>query len=290
MYRSFLPLLCFVCLASTVGCTIELDAPGAATAAGADPEVPGAPENNQPTSSKHIYASKTGWPTDFATAQTDGVLGEGDLTVLMIVDRSGSMSAPWDGSTKWQIVRASLNAAIVGVEKQVTLGALFFPMEEECAVLPFHDPAQIQLQKGELFKQELSEFGDALGSGTPMFAAFLQAHAAIKQAISDGALAGRFRVLLLTDGEPNCTGTEDELVAVADEWRELGAEVRVMGLPGSEQAARLLDRLAGKIVADDAPYVPPPTVIDTGASATDTGYVAPESTGDVDDSLELMVR
>jgi len=60
MYRSFLPLLCFVCLASTVACTIELDAPGAATAAGADPEVPGAPENNQPTSSKHIYASKTG--------------------------------------------------------------------------------------------------------------------------------------------------------------------------------------------------------------------------------------
>jgi hypothetical protein len=208
----------------------------------------------------------------------------------MVVDRSGSMGDPWDGSTKWNIVRSALDAAIVGVEDQVTIGTIFFPMDDACDVAPLHDPRQIQLQSGGHFQGLLSQIPDSLGGATPMLAAFSRADEAILQAAADGALDQRFRVVVMTDGMPNCSGLEDEMVAYADGWRAMGIDVRVLGLPGSEQAARLLDRIAGKEVDETAPYVPPPTVVDTSQDSQDTGYVAPSSTGDVEDSLHPIVR
>jgi hypothetical protein len=240
--------------------------------------------------SRAIYRSAWGGPADYSTASVSGSLGAGDLTVLMIVDRSGSMGEPCDGSTKWQIARSSLDAAIVGVEDQVTIGALFFPMEEECEVVPFQDPRHIQFQKGALFQQELDEVSDELGGGTPMYAAFLRANQAIEQAAMDGALEQRMRVVVVTDGEPNCSGMEDELVFMADTWREIGVDVRVMGLPGSQYASQLLDRIAGKEVSETDPHVPPPTVVDTTVDAQESGYVAPTDSDDVDDSLYVIVR
>lgn len=240
-------------------------------------------------SSQMIYGTQDQMST-FEMADGHGMLGEGDLTVLMVVDRSGSMAAPWDGSTKWQIARSSLDAAIVGVEDQVTIGALFFPMGDDCGVLPFSDPSHIHFQKGALFQKELSDFSQELGGGTPLYAALLHADDAVNQAVMDGALERRLRVVVVTDGEPNCSGTEEEMVEVTDGWREMGVDVRVMGLPGSETAARFLDRLAGKEVSETDPYVAPPTVVNTETSAEDTGYVAPSNSDDVDDSLHVVVR
>lgn len=286
MLRPHRPLILASILFSFAGCHVDV-------IDGSKEEVPETPFDGSfeaGDDSQAIYRSGLGVPSDYSTASNSGSLGQGDLTVLMIVDRSGSMDQPWDGSTKWKIARSSLNAAIIGVEDQVTIGALFFPMEEECEVAPFHDPRHIQFQKGALFQEELAGFTDELGGGTPMYSAFVRANEAIEQAAMDGALDERMRVVVVTDGEPNCSGMENEIVSMADTWREMGVDVRVMGLPGSEYASRLLDRIAGKETSDTDPYVPPPTVVDTSVTSQESGYVAPSSSEDVDDSLHLIVR
>ena len=233
-----------------------------------------------------IYGSRRNEPVGFSRAQEQGALGKGDLTVLMVVDRSGSMSGSWDGASKWEIARSSLSAAINGVEDQVTIGALFFPQGDTCDVAPLEDHRQFQFQSGELFQQRLGGLSDELGGGTPLSEAFLRADDAIMQATSDGALDGRFRVVLVTDGEPTCLGNSDDLVDMANNWRELGVEVHVMGLPGSEAAARLLDRIAGKETSDESP---PPSSWDAEPDSG-SGYIAPQNQADVDDSLHAIVR
>src|SRR5690606_21068217 len=75
--------------------------------------------------------------------------------------------------------------------------------------------------------------------------AFARADDAIAKAEHCGLLEGHFRVVVVTDGEPNCGTDPNQLVAYAQKWRDKGVEVHVLGLPGSAAAARLLDRIAG---------------------------------------------
>jgi hypothetical protein len=207
----------------------------------------------------------------------------------MLVDRSGSMDSDWDGSTRWDITRAALHQAIVGVEREVTVGALFFPLVDDCAVLPLSDARQFQLQRGDLFQEKLGQLGEANGGGTPMVQAFLRADDAVQQAIADGALEGRLRVVLLTDGEPNCSVDTEMLVTLADSWRDAGVEVFVMGLPGTEQARVLLDRIAGKEIVAGEPEGPQDTTWEVGQQGGGAA-IAPDSQDDVDQSLEAAVR
>lgn len=240
----------------------------------------------QPSPEAHIYASPSRSRLSYDEAV--GSLGEGDLTVLMVVDRSGSMATDWDGSTKWDITKASLQQAIIGVEKQVTVGAIFFPLDEECTTPQLSDPRQFQFQRGDLFQQKVAGLAGATGGGTPMMAAFLEADIALQQAIEDGALAGRLRVVVLADGEPNCLSDEELLVSLADSWREAGIEVFVMGLPGTEAARRLLDRIAGKVGEAD-PTAPPTRTWEEGDQGGGIS-IAPEDSADVDESLSHAVR
>ncbi len=222
-------------------------------------------------------------------------LGTGDLTVLMVVDRSGSMLSYWEGTPKWQIARNAIDQAIVGVEDELTIGALLFPMESGCDVVPLHDPAQLDFQRGGSFQEAWADSAVSFPEGaTPLGEAFRQAHAAILQAEELGLLEQRFRVVVITDGEPTCGEDPEELVALADLWREMGVEVRVMGLPGSSVAAALLNRIAGVELFED-PRTGEVLVPDAGArwEEGDTdgpGYVAPPSGEDVDDSLHAAVR
>jgi len=221
---------------------------------------------------------------------------DGPLTVLMIVDRSGSMAQDWEGTPKWQIARDAVSHAIVGVEDQLTAAALLFPIPESCTVEPLNHPSQIDFQQGGDFLEAWQANGQVSspGGSTPLGEAFRQADAAIEQARQEGRLEGRFRVVLVSDGAPSCYSSEQEVVDRANSWREAGIDVRVMGLPGSSEAAALLNRIAGEEVYED-PDTGEVVVPDSDASWTEdpngsTGYIEPESSGDVDDSFYHAVR
>lgn len=232
-----------------------------------------------------VEALYSGWsPGDEGTPE----YGTGDLTVLMIVDRSGSMALSWEGGAKWEVAKNALDAAIVGVETTQTLGALFFPDEVgSCTVAPLSDPSQIQFQRADGFQNRwLSNESLPFGS-TPLGEAFRQADVAIAEAEQLGLLEERFRVVLISDGEPTCAEDPHAIVAIADSWRSKGIEVEVLGLPGSEAAAQLLNAIAGKVTLPGEAETPPETV---WTDSPDGGYVAPNTREDLDDSLHSAIR
>ena len=54
----------------------------------------------------------------------------------------------------------------------------------------------------------------------------------------------RFRVVLVTDGEPTCGDDRNAMVELVAEWYRVGVETWVFGLPGSTSAVELLNALA----------------------------------------------
>ncbi len=180
-------------------------------------------------------------------AQTLG-LGSGDLTVLALFDRSVSMSDPWEGQPRWKVAGRAFMDGLKGVEEQVTLGAMFFPQAAECDVAPLSDPRQIQFQPGTTFQQHWEAFPQNRfpSGGTPLGPAFEEVDAVVSEAFDYGLIGAgrRFRVVVITDGKPNCGTDPARVLHLATTWRALGVEVAVIGLPGSEEATDFLDQLA----------------------------------------------
>lgn|GEM_PF-2438764 len=213
-------------------------------------------EREPPLSTGSIFATGFSFATSggFGGAPTQGELtellglGSGDLTVLLLFDRSVSMSDPWEGQPRWQAASRAFMDGLAGFESSVTLGAIFFPQAAECDVAPLSDPRQIQFQAGTRFKQQWEAFPENRfpSGGTPLGAAFERANEAILEANDYGLIGAgrRFRVVVVTDGEPNCGTDPDRVLFLASQWRTLGVEVHAIGLPGSEQATAFLDQLA----------------------------------------------
>ena len=269
-------------LLSTTACSVETSG-----------SAPGTGSWGTTSAPEQIFSSDQGAPADFETAVAQETLGSGDLTVLMIVDRSSSMTGYWNGEPKWSTAQKALSKAIDGVEEQLTIGAMLFPQLGGCDVLPLEDPGQIQFQRGDTFRSrwELSNVSSPSGS-TPLGLAFQLADQAILRAQESGLLDRRFRVVVVTDGEPSCGENPADLIAMADRWRESDVEVQVMGLPGSAAAAQLLQQIAGLPPTDfsSGEVPPPPPSVWTPDSGPDAGYIAPEDQDDVDDSLNAAVR
>jgi Mg-chelatase subunit ChlD len=51
-------------------------------------------------------------------------------------------------------------------------------------------------------------------------------------------------VIVLTDGEPNCDTEPELLTMLPAHWNERGVKTHVLGLPGSDTAADLLNAIA----------------------------------------------
>lgn len=174
-------------------------------------------------------------------------LGEGDLTVLVVFDKSGSMSSGWDSRSKWRAASDALLESIVGVEDLLTIGAILFPLEYECSVPAFGNAPQIAYTSGRRFTEEWLRTActHQADGATPMGVAFKVADAAVRDAKAAGRIEGRrFRVVVVTDGEPNCDTNQGDLTYYPSAWTEMGVQTTVLGLPGSETAAALLDSIA----------------------------------------------
>jgi hypothetical protein len=176
-------------------------------------------------------------------------LGSGPLAVLVVFDRSVSMGDPWEGEPRWKVAGRAFMNGLTGVEDLVTIAALFFPQPAQCDTAPLSDPRQIQFQAGNGFRQYWEAFPQNRfpSGGTPLGAAFEQADIAIEEAAAHGLLeqGRRFRVVVVTDGQPNCGTDLERVLFLAKSWRTRGIEVHVIGLPGSEEAAEFLHQLAG---------------------------------------------
>lgn len=185
---------------------------------------------------------------DIANESDTAEFGTGDLTVLAIVDRSGSMAEQWEVASRWNVATNLLLSNIEQVQDQLTVGTLFFPLGAECEVPEFGDVRQVEFTAGRAYLQDWTSSAGGMepSGGTPLGQAFLAADRAIETAKEAGLLAGRFRVVVVTDGEPNCGTDYSLLTNLPAKWRDQGIETRVIGLPGSAQAASVLDAIAGK--------------------------------------------
>jgi hypothetical protein len=177
-------------------------------------------------------------------AGLDAGLRVDDLTVLVIFDNSSSMSAYWDGGTRWEVANRSLVRAIEPVQTSLKVGAIRFPIGETCGVPGFDSGEQFGFELGEDFLAHWVQSGLAPAGSTPLSQAFVEADKAIANASEMGLLEDRFNVVVITDGEPNCDGNNALLTALPSKWHELGVATVVLGLPGSSQAEALLDAIA----------------------------------------------
>lgn len=202
-------------------------------------------------------------------AGVDLKLGAGDLTLLVVFDKSGSMDQGWDERSKWQVANDALMKAIEPVVDNLTIGALFFPQPGDCSVAPLESSLQMSYAPGRRFASHWLETAStrAPNGSTPLELAMVQADLALEQACEHGLLADRFRVVLLTDGEPTCGDDLQAVVQLSAEWHRLGVETWVMGLPGSDAATKLLDAIAHAGGTDKAQMLGTPTALDRGLAA-----------------------
>jgi len=167
--------------------------------------------------------------------------------VLVVFDRSGSMSAPWaaaDGSEqpRWQVASDALVAALRPLTSSIEAGAILFPTgprldRDVCAqVAPIEE--QLPFRPGDAFLdawEAIWESG-ALGLSTPLDPAFARAEEALT--FDDVVTA----VVLLTDGMPTCSESISAWNRAAA-WHARGVDTYVVGLPGAH-GEEILDRIA----------------------------------------------
>lgn len=198
--------------------------------------------------------------------RVDLELGKGDLTLLVIFDKSGSMAEDWDKRTKWQVANEALLKATEGVVDNLTLGAIFFPQPGGCEVARLDSGSQFNFMTGRSFVSTWQETaGSRMPEGsTPLELAFRVADMAIERGCQLGLLDDRFRVVVVTDGEPTCSDDTTAILDLTAEWHRVGVETWVMGLPGSGSASALLDAIAAAGGTERAQSLGTPSALDRG--------------------------
>jgi len=133
------------------------------------------------------------------------------------------------------------------VQHRLSVGAILFPMTDMCDVEEITGEHQIYFMPAGNFLAEWEATTEENGptGSTPLARAFEVADKALEEAREAGALEEIIKILVLTDGMPNCDGGDPEtLTAYPAKWLEEGITTYVFGLPGSSSAAQLLDDIA----------------------------------------------
>ena len=197
--------------------------------------------------------------------------------VLVIFDRSGSMNEEWNGSPKYEAAGNAIIAAMEPLAELLTIGGVFFPSldmsattcacnpvdfthwipgapgcclmgaQASCIVSTIDQADQINFVPGADFLTALPNQWLLQGAGrTPLETGVNRA----KEALTGVTLEGSINVIIVTDGAPNCSDTDDinvigdRVSAIAAEWLAQGIKTHVVGLPGAGEASAILNEIA----------------------------------------------
>jgi hypothetical protein len=119
--------------------------------------------------------------------------------------------------------------------------------QASCIVSTIDQPDQINFVPGADFLAALPNQWLLQGAGrTPLETGVNRA----KEALAAATLEGSINVLIVTDGAPNCSDTDDinvigdRVSAIAAEWLAQGIKTHVVGLPGAGEASAILNEIA----------------------------------------------
>ncbi len=188
--------------------------------------------------------------------------------LLVVFDRSGSMSDPWGGVPRYEAAGAALITAITPLQDLLTVGGVLFPsmpssasttceptnpnhwlpggaclnaVGPSCEVTAITESDQISFRPAAEFIAELPNQWFLSGAGmTPLEEAVNRAD----EALASATLGGTIAVVIMTDGEPTCGDLPENVENVVAQWLSDGIQTLVVGLPGSATAADLLTSLA----------------------------------------------
>jgi hypothetical protein len=205
--------------------------------------------------------------------------------VLLVFDKSGSMCETWGTSAgqKWQDAYQAVSAALDPLKANVTVGAVFFPdtptgpgdvgsAGRNCSVPPFNSAPQIEFTDGTSFLAAWDSYwmaatsdgalcsqnaANPVNGATPLLGGIQVADGALTAA----ALQNTTNVVIITDGQPNCSGGDsradeplENLTPTIAAWLVAGYKTYVVGLPGVDEAIPLLNGLA--MAGGTAQYIP----------------------------------
>lgn len=127
-------------------------------------------------------------------------------SIFFVIDRSGSMAfdlkgneglpfgAPLEGPTRWRILADVMGDVVPLYERDLSMGAMLFPANNECGLSAVEDISPRVANAGLILSLFVSRDP---GGGTPIAAAM--------EAIRVPASFARAKsIILITDGEPNC--------------------------------------------------------------------------------------
>jgi hypothetical protein len=193
--------------------------------------------------------------------------------VLVVYDRSTSMTADWNGTPKYIAASDALVASLTPLKDQLTVGGVFFPsvnvgdmncpmgcnvadpfhwipgpqacclnnVANACSVTTIDQPDQLDFMPGDAFITGLPmRSQEGLGNGTPLG----QGIARAAEAIAGHMFKDPLVVIVMTDGEPNCDTNPQAVVDQVTAWQAANIPTYVVGLPGAQPAADLLNQIA----------------------------------------------
>jgi hypothetical protein len=188
--------------------------------------------------------------------------------VLLVWDRSTSMTQDWNGMARYTAAGPAMIAALMPLANDLTIGGIFFPSEKpgaddnsvcivqgcSCSVEPYTSAEQLAFQPGA---QALQKIQGPAPSGAPnpmygpvgmMAATDPNGTASLGQTPTSEAIAAAdamlqsstikvgtsVAVIIVTDGEPNCRWDQTASTNVVSSWSKLGIKTYVVGLPSND--------------------------------------------------------
>lgn len=160
--------------------------------------------------------------------------------VIVIYDKSGSMNDPWnlpDGTPSTRLL-ASAKAfldALGPIATKVNVGSIFFPSSGDCNVAALNSGTQIDMMAGPDYLAAWNTYwmSNTAQGRTPLLEALMSADATLSTATFEGTTV----VVVITDGDPNCSWDDDTSPGVANglaaSWLANGIKTYVIGLPGT---------------------------------------------------------
>jgi hypothetical protein len=199
--------------------------------------------------------------------------------VLVVFDRSTSMQQDWNGKPKYQAAGNAVIAALTPLKALLTVGGIFFPSVDtgggttaaddpcamgcnvanpihwipgpaacclngvagSCSVNTIDKPDEINFTTADGFITGMPmQWNNPGVSETPLGTAIERA----ASAISGRKFTDPLIVLVITDGEPNCGTNAQSVLDQITAWHTAGINTHVVGLPGAQGAASVLNMMA----------------------------------------------